>query len=121
MRIRPKLDPQPIPYFVNQTVTEVLKDPNDKLIAVDMDGTLVAGEVWNDEDPEPVPQMVELVQDLYARGAHIVIWTARKPNMYPQTMAWLIKHEVPFHGIGMQVKLGCDLFIDDKCVRPEEL
>lgn len=115
---------EPIEYALSQKgeLLETLKDPNDKLIAVDMDGTLCTGEFWKDEEePQPIPETVELVKKLYLKGAHIVIYTARRPELYPLTMAWLIKNGIPFHGIAMTYKCGADLYIDDKVLRPEEL
>ena len=104
------------------TLEEVLKDPNDKLIAVDMDGTLCEGEFWKDEtETKPIMAMVDRVRDWYLRGAHIIIYTARRPELYAITMAWLIKYDVPFHGIAMCYKCGSDCYIDDKAIRPEEL
>ena len=101
---------------------EVLKQCNDKLIAVDMDGTLCDGEWWGDgEQPKQRPEIVALVTKLYRRGAHIIIYTARQPNYYALTHAWLIANLVPFHGICMTMKPGADIYIDDKAIHPEEV
>ena len=99
----------------------VFENPNDKLIAVDLDGTLCKGEFWGETEPEPKEEMIEKVWSWYSRGAHIIIYTARKPHYYKRTHAWLIKHGVPFHGIAMQHKPGADVYIDDKAVNPDEL
>lgn len=108
---------------MDDKLQSILDKPNDRLIAVDMDGTLCHGEFWGrPEDPEPAPntEIIELVRKLYFKGAHIVLYTARQPRMYPRTHAWLVKHEVPFHGICMTMKPGADLYIDDKAIRPQE-
>ena len=101
----------------------ILNEPNDKLIAVDMDGTLCHGVWWGpeDKDPEPHMGMIELVWKLYRKGAHIVIYTARQPRYYSRTHAWLIKHEVPFHGITMCMKPGADLYLDDRAINIDDL
>lgn len=100
---------------------KVLEKPNDMLIAVDMDGTLCEGEFWGEGEPSPKIKMVDYVTSLYRKGAHIIIYTARQPRYYSHTHAWLIKHQVPFHGITMTMKPGADLYIDDKALNIEDL
>lgn len=108
---------------MKEKLLEVLKNPNDKLIAVDMDGTLCTGEFWGEEkdDPKPIPEMVEMMRKLYHKGAHLIIYTARQPMYYSRTHAWLIRYEVPFHGITMCMKPGADLYLDDKALNIEDL
>lgn len=100
---------------------EIIKHPAGKLIAVDLDGTLCRGEFWGDGEPEPIQEMIDLVWKLYKKGAHIIIYTGRQPKYLPQTQAWLVKHAVSFHGVAMQIKIGADLYIDDKCLNVEDL
>lgn len=102
-------------------MNEILNNPGNKLIAVDLDGVLCEGEFWGEGEPVPKQDMIDLVWKWYKAGGHIIIYTARQPKYYPQTHAWLIKHEVPFHGIAMVMKPGADLYIDDKAIRPEEI
>jgi len=103
---------------------EVLKNPANKLIAVDLDGTLSTGEFWGvggEPEPEPIQKMIDYINKLYLKGAHIIIYTARNQDMYRLTQAWLIKHSVRFHGIAMQHKLGADLYIEDKALNVEDI
>ena len=100
---------------------KMLEMPNDKLIAVDLDGVLCRGEFWGEGEPEPIPEMIERVREWYIKGAHIVIYTARQPAHYAATHAWLIKHGVYFHGIAMLMKPGADVYIDDKALHLEDL
>lgn len=86
-----------------------------KLINVDLDGTLTTGGPFWHGEPQPNMEMIELVRKLYQSGNHIIIWTARAWEYANETVAWLIKHKVPFHGVYMQ-KGGCDLYIDDKAM-----
>lgn len=96
---------------------DILREPNDKLIAVDLDWTLCTWEFWNATDrPEPIPERIEFVNSLYKRGAHIIIYTARFPEHYPETLGWLIANRVQFHWICMQKKCGADCYIDDKAI-----
>ena len=105
-----------------KNLLEILKNPNDKLIAVDLDGTLSVGECWNkDDEPKPIQEMIDFINGLYLKGAHIVIYTARFPDMYQMTLAWLIKYGVLFHGINMRIKPGADCYIDDKAINIKQV
>lgn len=99
----------------------IIENPKGKLIAVDLDGTMSEGENWGADNPEPISKIIDFVNDLYCRGAHIIIYTARRPAHYMMTHSWLIKHGVLFHGIAMQHKCGADLYIDDKCLNIEDI
>ncbi|MEK6829240.1 MAG: hypothetical protein AABY15_03870 [Nanoarchaeota archaeon] len=87
----------------------------DKLIAVDLDDTLCKGKFWEVE-PEPIQEMIDIIWDLYKRRAHIVIYTSRQGRYYLITHAWLIKYDVPFHGICMQMKPSADYYLDDRAI-----
>lgn len=100
---------------------DIIKSCNDKLIAVDLDGVLAQGEFWGEGDPMPQKDMRDFLWSIYKKGAHIIIYTARQPRYYPETHAWLLKNEIPFHGIAMCMKPGADLYIDDKAMHPEDL
>jgi hypothetical protein len=113
----------PIPYeIVEPTILDkFLKDPNNWMVAVDMDGVICEGEFWGGVDPQPKQDFIDQMWKWYQKGAHIVIYTARQPRHYARTHGWLIAHEVPFHGITMCMKPGADIYLDDKCFRPEEV
>lgn len=107
--------------ITKQKLLQVVKSPANKLIAVDMDGTLCEGEFWGGEEPKVIEAVAAKVIDLYHKGARLIIYTARQPKYYARTHAWLIKNHIPFHGIAMQMKPGADLYIDDKALHPEDL
>ncbi len=107
--------------MIKESLLEILAKPNDKLIAVDMDGVLCEGEFWGEGDPAPKQEMIDKVWGWYKKGAHIIIYTARMPWHFPQTQAWLMKHEVPFHGIVMRIKPGADIYIDDNALNIEDV
>ena len=104
-----------------------------KRIAVDLDGTLTSvsdfPEVWSStpdqltkayEGSKPNKEIIILVNKLYDKGYTIFIFTARS-NMYQSvTKKWLKDHKVKHHYLIVD-KPYYDLFIDDKCIRPEEL
>ena len=93
---------------------------NRRVINWDLDGTLTTGEPFWKEEPKPDAANIEKVRDLYRRGNIIIIHTARQWELAPETVAWLIKHRVPFHGIFM-AKGGSDCYVDDKSCKPEDL
>lgn len=95
---------------------KVLENPNDKLIAVDLDWTLCKWEFWGEWEPKPLIERIEFIRKLYIKGAHIIIYTARRPIYYKETLSWLIKYDVPFHWIAMFYKPWADLYIDDKAL-----
>lgn len=99
----------------------ILANPANKVIAIDLDGTLCKGEFWGGPDPEPIPEMIEKLRGWYLKGAHVIVYTARQPEHYAATHAWLIKHQVPFHGICMIMKPGADIYIDDKALNIEDI
>ena len=100
---------------------EILNNPNDMLIAVDMDNTICKGEFWGEGNPKPIKEMIDFLWKIYKKGAHIIIYTARQPKYFPQTQGWLIANEVPFHGIAMIMKPGADIYLDDKALNVEDL
>lgn len=91
-------------------------------IAVDFDGTLTKGEAkwWNDEQEQPVNEMLMKVNDLYTQGHTIIIWTARPWSEGGKIAGRLTEWSVRFHGIRCG-KGSADLYIDDKAKRPEEV
>lgn len=92
---------------------EFNENPNRKVINIDIDGVLTNGEpFWNGE-PSPNAEAISHVRELYKQGNIIIIHTARMWECAPDTIAWLTKHRIPFHGIYM-AKGGADVYIDDK-------
>ena len=86
------------------------------VISVDMDGGLCEGEYWGEEEPMPIQDNIDLVNDL-ARGHFVVIHTARRHGLYEQTIKWLNKYGVEYHAIRMG-KMPSDLYWDDKAWNP---
>ena len=93
----------------------------DQLIAIDLDKTLCEGEFWGKGEPKPIQKNIDKVWGLYKAGTHIVIYTARQACYYSLTFAWLIKNNVPFHGIAMMMKPGADWYFDDKGLNIDDL
>ena len=91
-----------------------------KVYAVDLDGVLTNGEPFWATEPTPRVKAVEGVVALYEQGNIIIVWTARQWKHAPETVAWLVKHKVPFHGIQMN-KGGADFYVDDKFLKVDWL
>lgn len=94
------------------------------MIAVDMDGTLCEWEArtWEEiKNAKPKQDVIDIVNWLYLKWAHIVIYTAREQMFYTLTQNRLEEHWVRFHWINMKRKPWCDLMIDDKCINVKDL
>ena len=90
---------------------------NRKVFNIDFDGTLTTGDSY--EVLRANKKMVVRVQELYFTGNIIIIWSARLWSDATKIAAWLIQHEVGFHGI-MLGKGGSDCYVDDKAVHTDD-
>ena len=104
-----------------EKLKEILKNPANKLIAVDLDWTLCEGEFRWEWEPTPIKERITAINSLYIKWAHIVIYTARSPEHFTNTFAWLIKHGVKHHWINMQYKPWADLYICDKSLNVKDV
>jgi len=84
-----------------------------KVYSIDLDGTLTNGEPFWEREPTPNEKAINALRELYKSGNIIIIWTARQWEYAPETVGWLYKNRVPFHGIYMG-KGGSDFYVDDK-------
>jgi len=99
--------------MITQPQLSKLGSVEDKLIAIDLDGTLADGN-WYKEWPRVNQEILDLVWKWYIGRAHIIIYTSRQPRYFAITHAWLIANEVPFHGIAMTMKPSADIYVDDR-------
>ena len=99
---------------------EFNENPNKKVYSIDVDGTLTNGEPFWKQEPTPNFDVVTGVRELYKAGNIIIIHTARQWECALETVSWLIKHGVPYHGIFMN-KGGSDVYVDDKSFLMEKL
>jgi trehalose-6-phosphatase len=84
------------------------------IIMVDFDGTLTkGGRFWTDDEILPNQEMIDWVNKKYREANCIIIFTARPYEVMRETVAWLIKHGVKYHGINMD-KPGAQMYVDDK-------
>jgi len=90
------------------------ENSNRRVYNIDFDGILTIDRHFN-LDAEPNYYNIAKVRELYQEGNIIIIHSARAWEFAPETVGWLIKHKIPFHGIYLQ-KGGSDCYIDDKAV-----
>lgn len=106
---------------MKQKLLDILKNPANKLIAVDLDWTLCEWEFRGEWEPKPIKERIDYINSLYKKWWHIVIYTARSPEFFALTYAWLIKNWVKFHGIAMQQKPWADVYICDKSLNIDDV
>jgi len=93
------------------------------LILVDIDNTLTTSTSWTEQDclfAPPNKRMIDWVNARYRDCCTIIIYTARREDLREATKYWLKKNNVNYHAIRFN-KIPCDIFIDDKACRPEEI
>lgn len=105
---------------MKQKLLDILKNPANKLIAVDLDWTLCEWKFW-EEELKPLQDRIDYVNNLYKKWGHIIIWTARMPKYYEITKEWLDKYKVMYHWISMHTKIWADIYIDDKAINVEDI
>lgn len=94
------------------------------LICVDLDWTLCEANGWWDKESclsvKPLQDRIDKVNQLVMEWNFIIIFTARSPELFKETMAWLLLHNVSYHWINMQRKPWADLYIDDKAINAND-
>lgn len=99
-----------------------IDDIKGKIIAVDIDETLTNEVAWEKEDIVKSTideEMVEKINRL-ARQNFILIYTARRDHLIPDTLKWLRRWGIESHGFNNQ-KPPFDYYIDQKNLRKEDL
>lgn len=87
-------------------------------IAFDIDNTVTTqGTPELDyRDAIVIPEMLELVNELYEQGHEIYFFTARHFKYFEYTQRYLISAGFKFTGLVMN-KISCDLYVDDRGFR----
>jgi hypothetical protein len=84
---------------------------------VDIDGTLIKYrpfDVLQTAEPEPIQSVINLVNKEYSKGAHIVITTARPPELEMFTKRELDRLGVKYHQIVFGIGRGTRYLINDR-------
>ena len=90
---------------------------NRKVYNIDFDGTLTDGSSY--ENLVPNKEMVSKIKELYFAGHIVIVWSARLWSDASTIAAWLILHEIGFHGL-MLGKGGSDCYVDDKAINDKD-
>lgn len=92
-------------------------DKDKKVYAIDLDWTLCEWQFRGEWEPKPSLDRIEKINKLYKEWNIILICTARNPQWYAVTLAWLIKYWVMFHWLNCQYKSWADIYVDDKAIK----
>lgn len=108
----------------------------DKVLVVDIDGTLCDIKATNENyiDVAPEPQIVERLRKMHAEGWRIILSSSRgmRSNdgnigqinkvVGPVVLEWLERHDIPFDEIyfGKPWPGKEGFYIDDRSIRPRE-
>ena len=95
-----------------------------KVLALDMDGTLLEHEKYP-RYGKPIPGWKEELEALRQAGWKIAIWTCRTKEEYDAIREHLTKHEIPFdyinenphEGPSTSPKIYADVYVDDRCIK----
>lgn len=97
--------------------TESLRNIKNKIIAIDIDGTLCTEErTFERPLAKPLPYAKEALELLKSNGNTIILWTSRGWEQYKITKAWLDKHGFVYD-ILLMGKPIVDIIIDDRARR----
>jgi hypothetical protein len=103
--------------------------PNErkKVLAIDMDGTLLQYDGWKGDAHygDPNPGMKQMLEEIRKAGWLIVVWTTRGGDGAIRNH--LAKHQIPFDYINKNPggppssspKIFADVYLDDRAVRFE--
>lgn len=100
-----------------------------KIYVFDLDNTLcdtkkTTSGNWDYLNARPLPDRINVVNELFNEGNYIIIETARgcvsKKNWYEQTYNQLISFGLKFNELRTGVKFNADFFIDDKSINSED-
>ena len=88
---------------------------------VDFDGTLtLGGRFWTKDEILPNQKIIDWVNIQYRKGNVIIIFSARPYELMRETVSWLIKYGVKYHGLNFD-KPGASWYIDDKSINPRDI
>ena len=104
-----------------------------KIIAVDLDGTLTKKGFFPDfmdltpnqlketfDNAEPDKEMIKIINDYVEKGYLVYVFTSRQDIHQNQVSKWLKKHKINVNFFIMN-KPYYDLLIDDKAISPEQI
>jgi len=96
------------------------KNRHNTVLAVDIDDTIATGRFWVEGEAQPIQENLDRINRLYKDGYVIIYHTARHPQHYALTYAWLIEHGAFFHALEMG-KLAAEFYIDNKALYIDDI
>jgi uncharacterized HAD superfamily protein len=89
----------------------------DKVIAIDIDGTICTEERTFDRPlAKPLPGASDFTKKLKSHGWTIILWTARGWEQYSITRRWLDENQIQFDQILMGKPI-VNVFVDDRAIK----
>lgn len=112
-----------------------MAETNKFIIVYDLDKTLNYKKKEDESylNVKPILENIEILQNLSLDGANIIIDTARNmltqnndeskviKNVGLDTLNWLQKNNISYHGIRFGKPYASVCYVDDKALRPREL
>lgn len=107
-----------------------MKKKENRIIAVDFDGTLC--EDAYPEMGEPNLYLIQILKELKLQGKQLILWTCRCGKELEEAVHWCRKFELEFDAVNQNVpenikkygtdtrKVYADLYLDDKAWMPLE-
>jgi hypothetical protein len=96
-----------------------------KPIYIDIDQTICRTDGNDYQHSEPIPENIAKINKLYDSGEVIIYWTVRGRtsgiNWYDLTKKQLLSWGCKFHRLDMNSKPDAKAFIDDICIKIEDL
>ena len=90
-------------------------------IIVDIDGTLTKETIgWKYTERTPRKEIIDIINGFYEAGHSIILHTSRRAIDRRDTEWWLKKHGIKYTELILE-KIIYDLWIDDRCISPEQL
>jgi len=98
-----------------------MKNNNPKIYLIDVDGTLTKETCYTPREclnATPVQSVIDKVNKAFLKG-FVIIYTARRNPLLPNTIEWLERNGVNYHAISNR-KIPGDEYWDNKAVNPKD-
>lgn len=93
------------------------------IIACDFDDTLKPYSLTDEENLFRMKRTLNILKDCISTGAHVIIYTARRKDKFPEIEDWCKENELPIYGINVNVegipfgndqKPYANIYLDDR-------
>lgn len=102
-----------------------------KIIGVDFDGTLCASKWPKLGQPNSI--LIDNLKKIREEGNKLILWTCREGELLDDAVNWCKSFGLEFDAINDNLpevismygnnsrKISCDIYLDDRCMYPENL